>query len=168
MLVRYAEESFQKGIRALNGCRIREALAFFEAAIELEKRFGVQIPQARYLSFYGLCLSLHGRRLHEAVDVCRLAVKLDEFNADMHANLTRVLLAADLKREAYQTLARGLRTHSDHVSLRRLWRQMGARRKPVIPFLGRGNPINVALGRMVAGGKKAPPSGAARRVSRGA
>ena len=56
MLVRVAEESFEKGVVALDAGRQSEALAFFEASIELECKYGNGKPQARYLSHYGLCL----------------------------------------------------------------------------------------------------------------
>jgi hypothetical protein len=32
------------------------------------------------------------------------------------------------------------------------------RKKPVIPFLGRNNPLNVTLGKMRSGKKNAPPA----------
>ena len=48
MLVRVAEESFDKGMEAMEKGHRDEALAFFEAAIALEKQFGSGSPQPRY------------------------------------------------------------------------------------------------------------------------
>jgi tetratricopeptide (TPR) repeat protein len=162
MLVHAAEDSYQKGIGALRSGRITEALALFEAAIALEKRFGVSKPQARYLSFYGLCLGLARRDMHEALRFCREAVALEEFNPDMHCNLGQVLIRAGRMRDAYKALIVGLGLQPDHTALRRTLRGIGVRRRPVIPFLARGNPINVALGRMRAQG--AAPRGAGSRT----
>ena len=51
MLVQAAESRFARGLLALEAGRGLEALALFEASIELERRLGSRTPQARYLSF---------------------------------------------------------------------------------------------------------------------
>lgn len=148
MLVRTAEESFDKGMRALEDDRWREALAFFEAAIQLERRSRVAQPQARYLSYYGLCLGVAGKKRRQAVEFCRKAALLEEYNPDIHWNLGRVLLVAGRRREAHRALRTGLRQEPNHAGLRRELQRMGVRRRPVLSFLARGNPVNVMLGRM--------------------
>ena len=50
--------------------------------------------------------------------------------------------------QAYQAFLRGLRLQRDHKRLRREIRALGIRRRPVLRFLGRANPINVFLGRL--------------------
>ena len=65
MLVHQAEQSFQQGIEALSRGQTREALAFFGGAIEIETQSQPTSIQARYLSYYGLCLALTGGDLHE-------------------------------------------------------------------------------------------------------
>ena len=82
MLIQAAEDSYKRGLRSLSNGRPLEALAWFEAAVELERRFDVERPQARYLSYYGLCLGLSGRHMHEAVRLCRGAVTIEEFNEE--------------------------------------------------------------------------------------
>ena len=148
MLIRAAEESFNKGLDALEEGHGREALAFFEAAVELERRFGASPPQARYLSYYGLCLGEAWKRAHEAVKFCRKAVDLEKYNPDLHYNLGRVLLIAGRRREAHRVLVRGSRLQPDHAGIQREMRRMGVRRRPVLPFLPRNNPVNVLLGRI--------------------
>jgi len=147
-LVQQAEESFGMGIEALSEGQKRKAMAMFEAAIELEKRSGVSKPQPRYLSYYGLCLALETKKLHEAVKFCREAVNRENFNADIYYNLGRVLLKADRRREGYESLRNGLRLHQNHKGILRELRRIGVRRRPVLPFLSRSNPLNRALGRM--------------------
>jgi len=104
MLVRVAEESFDKGMSAMDQGRRDEALAFFEAAIALENKFGAGSPQPRYLSQYGLCLGLLGRRKYEGVRFCREAVAKEGYNADLLWNLGRVLLVANRRGEAHAAL----------------------------------------------------------------
>jgi tetratricopeptide (TPR) repeat protein len=148
MLNPSAEDSFQKGLEALEEGRRREAMAMFEAAIELERRFGKGRPQARYLSFYGLCLGLEQNDLREAMRFCREAVTIEGYNADIRCNLSLVLMKAGRRKEAYSNLARGLSIEPGHEKILRAMRQMGFRRRPVVPFLARTNPVNVILGRV--------------------
>ncbi|HXV75819.1 MAG TPA: hypothetical protein VD788_05815 [Candidatus Polarisedimenticolaceae bacterium] len=152
MLVRVAEESFDKGVAALGDGRQHEALAFFEAAIELECKYGTGKPQARYLSHYGLCLGLAGRRKHEAVKFCREAVAMEGYNPDLLWNLGRALLIADLRREAYAAFVKGLRLEPGHKGIIQDLKAMGLRKRPPLPFLDRSNPINVLLGRIRSNG----------------
>ena len=147
MLVQVAEDSYKRGCVALEDGRKREALAYFEAAIALEKRFGVARPQARYLSNYGLCLATTRVRVSEAVKYCQAATGIETYDAEMHFNLGRVYLIAKHRRRAYQSLARGLRLQPDHLGIRRELLRMGRRRRPFLPFLARRNALNVFLGR---------------------
>lgn len=148
MLIRPAEDSFRQGLDALaNGKRL-EALALFEASINLERQFGVDRAQPRYASYYGLCLGLESRKFPEALALCREAAEAEFYSADLHLNLARVLIAGGRRAEARDAILRGLRWESSHPVLQRELRAMGSRRKPVLPFLSRQNPINVFLGRM--------------------
>lgn len=148
MLVHLAEESFQRGMAAYDAGRGREAMAFFEAAIELERRLGDGPPQARYLSQYGLCLGTVVRRRYKGVQFCREAVGLERYNPDMYCNLGRVLLAAGRRKDAHDAFLRGLRIQTDHQQIIRALKEMGIRRRPPLPFLSRSNPLNVYLGRI--------------------
>ena len=148
MLVHVAEESFQRGMNALESGRGREALAFFEAAIELERKLGDGPPQARYLSQYGYCLGLVMKRQHEGVRFCREAAHLERYNPDIHCNLARILVDAGRRKDAHKSLINGLGVQSDHQGIIRTLREMGLRKRPVVPFLGRSNPINVYLGKL--------------------
>ena len=52
------------------------------------------------------------------------------------------------RRLAVNTIERGLKLDPDHKGLLELKQEIGARRKPVLGFLGRDNPLNVFLGRL--------------------
>jgi len=148
MLVVTAEESYRKGLEALGQGRRLEALALFEAAIELDRQKGLGRPQGRYLSYYGLCLSPVAGRGHEALDFCRQASQLEQFDPDVCCNLGRVLMRLGRRREAFDAFLRGLKVEPRHARIRRALRVMGVRRRPVLSFLPRQHPLNVLLGRL--------------------
>ena len=149
MLVRVAEESFEKGLQALDRGEANHALAFFEAAVELDRRYSpTGSPQPRYLSQYGVCLGLVGSRRDEAVRFCREAVEREGYNPDLQWNLGRALLAAERRGEAHAAFIKGLRLQRDHRGIILDLKKMGIRRKPALPFLGRSHPLNVWLGRL--------------------
>jgi tetratricopeptide (TPR) repeat protein len=158
MLVQAAETRFQRGLQALGDGRNLEALALFEAALELERRLGSRAPQARYLSYYGLCLAQDGSQLREGAEFCRQAIALEFFNADLFWNYGRVLLVADRRKEAFAAFVKGLSVQKNHQEILRELAKMGWRKPPVLPFLPRGNALNVALGRLFRAGRApAPP-----------
>ncbi len=148
MLIQGAEARFQRGLLALKAGRGLEALALFEAALELERKQGPRTPQARYLSYYGLCLARDGSQPREGAELCRQAIALEFFNADLCWNYGRVLLLSDRRREAFAAFVKGLSVQKNHQEILREIGRMGWRKRPVLAFLPRANPINVALGKM--------------------
>jgi tetratricopeptide (TPR) repeat protein len=167
MLVRPAEQSFGKGIEALARGEAVKALAMFEAAIRLDRKFRAATrPQARYLSYYGLCLGLESHRWKEAVDLCREAVGAESYNPDLHLNLGRVLVAAGRRKEGWEALQRGLQVDEAHEGLRRAIAAMGVRKRPAVPLLARSHPLNKLLGKMAhqEKAKKSAPGRTAKRA----
>ena len=152
MLNHAAEDSFSRGMDAWRTGNRLEALAMFEAAIELERRLGVKSIQARYLSWYGLCLTLERRRSHDGIYFCREATAKERYNPDLHYNLARACMAAGRRREANDAIDAGLQLHPEHVGILKLRTDLGTRRRPVLPFLSRDNGLNVLLGKLTHGG----------------
>jgi len=148
MLVHAAETRFQRGLLALQDGRGLEALALFEASIELERRLGARTPQARYLSYYGLALARDAGQLREGAEFCRQAVALEFFNADLCWNYGRVLLLADRRKEAYAAFVKGLSVQKNHREIIKELSRMGWRKRPLLGFLSRSHPINAALGKL--------------------
>lgn len=147
MLVQMAEDSYRNGLAALESDSQREAMAYFEAAIELERRQGASPPQARYLSHYGLCLAVHRKQTREGVRFCRKAVSIERFDPELQWNLGRTLLAAGFRRKAREAFVAGLKLQPDHRGIRQDLKWMGMRKKPFLPFLARQHPLNVYFGR---------------------
>ncbi len=154
MLVPSAEESYTQGRRALSEGRGREAMALFEAAIRIAWRGRGSVPQARYLSYYGLCLALMRNENREGLRVCREAVSLEGHDPDIRFNLGRVLLQAGRRAEAHKCFVRSLALGGDHPTIRSALRSMGTRSRPALPFLPRHSSLNVFLGRLRAGGRR--------------
>jgi tetratricopeptide (TPR) repeat protein len=146
-----AEESFRNGRQLLDAGRPREALAFLKSAIELElteDRRGR--GQARYLSYYGLGLCLTRNGMRDALNYCRKATEIESFSPDLWWNLGRVALTVRRKGEAHRAFRKGLSLEPGHTEIRQELKRMGVRRGPVLSFLSRTHPMNVALGRMRA------------------
>jgi tetratricopeptide (TPR) repeat protein len=152
MVNRSAEDAYTRGLDALTRGRGREALALFEAAIEIEKRCGIARPQARYLSFYGLCLAIEKKQLNEGIRFCQEALNHEFFNPDLCCNLGRLLYRAGRRRDAYDVLLKGYTLQPNHQGIFEELARMGVRRRPVVGFLSRNNPINVVLGKLTRAG----------------
>jgi tetratricopeptide (TPR) repeat protein len=98
------------------------------------------------LSHFGLCLAVMQRKFKPAIDLCKLAIELQFYNADHYANLARVYIAAGNRKKAIDAIEQGLKSHAEDETLLEVRRQLGVRAKPPVPFLDRAHPINVTLG----------------------
>jgi tetratricopeptide (TPR) repeat protein len=123
-----------------------EALRYFQKADLL-------LPEAR--SYYGLALAMRRQRLHDAVNYCREAVDQEPLRGDFYHNLGQVHLARGERRQAIRTFTSGLQAEPRHAQLIEVLKRLGARRRPLIPFLSRSNPINKYLGLILYRIKKA-------------
>ena len=148
MSSRSAEMSFKKGLQALDGGRHLEALAFFESSLNLEERSGNPAPRMKYLSYYGLSLSLAAGRTEEAIEMCEKALSMEFYNPDLYLNAARVYLAAGLRRRAHKAVCQGLRIEKRHPALLILLRQMGLRKRPLFKFLPRKHVLNRMTGKV--------------------
>ena len=151
MLDQRAESTFQRGMDLLYRGQPREALAFLRAAVDLDdSHTGQYSGQARYESYYGLCLAQNRSqsRLHDALKHCRKAAQMEAYRADVWMNLGRVAMAAGRRGEAYRAFDRGRSLDPTHRGIVKELRRLGVRRPPAVSFLPRQNPINVFLGRL--------------------
>ena len=98
------------------------------------------------LSHFGLCLAMMQRKFKPAIDLCKLAIELQFYNADHYANLARVYVAAGNRKKAIDAIEQGLKSHAEDETLLEVRRQLGVRAKPPVPFLDRAHPINITLG----------------------
>lgn len=150
MLAPQAESTFQKGVELLRRGLLREALPFLKAAVDLnDGRSENHAGQARYESYYGLCLSMSPGRLHDGLEHCRTAARAEPYRPDVWLNLGRVALAAGRRGEAFRALDRGRCLDPGHAGIAKELRRLGQRRRPIVRFLRRHNPVNIFLGRLL-------------------
>ena len=98
------------------------------------------------LSWFGLCLVLMRKQTKSGIDLCRRAIELEFYNGDHYANLARVYTIAGNRKKAVETADQGLKQSPHHPYLIEVRKSLGIRSRPAVPFLERGNPINVSLG----------------------
>lgn len=115
------------------------------------------------LSYYGCLEAVANKNYKVGIDICHEAIEglkkrvpfgEEFFYPVFYLNLGRACLAAGKKEEAVNAFQRGLETDGENKDL--LWevRKLGLRRKPVVPFLRRSNPINRYIGQLVHSLKK--------------
>lgn len=101
-----------------------------------------------FYSYLGYGLALVDRKVREGIKLCRHSVKVGLFEPDNYLNLARTYLLARDRSGAVRAVRDGLRIDPHNAALRRLRKELGVRRPPVLRFLSRGNPLNQALGRL--------------------
>ena len=136
-------ESFRLGTEALNARNYPAAHRYLQAAVERERT-------ADHLSQYALALVHHTGNLHAAVALCQEAVKKEPRDAEQYLRMGTVYLVGGRKREAVRILNLGLRV-GRHPGITRLLQILGQRKRPVLPFLSRNNPLNKYLGKIRSG-----------------
>lgn len=107
----------------------------------------VELPGAFY-SYLGYGIARLEKKYREGIQLCQHAIKLQVYEPDNYMNLARVYLLTQNREKAHRALMRGLALDSNHAGLRRVWREIGQRRKPPLSFLSRDNPINLVLGKL--------------------
>lgn len=90
------------------------------------------------------------RMCEEAISILRESKSTDTvfFLPLFYLNLGRALLKAKKKLPAIDALQEGLKYDSRNRELLSELKALGTRKTPVLPFLGRGNPINKYLGKL--------------------
>jgi tetratricopeptide (TPR) repeat protein len=124
----------------------REGLPALARIAEQETRPGA-LPALVY-SYLGYGIALRQQRLSEGLKLCQHAVKMEFYQAENYLNLARTLVLGGHRRAAVRALADGLKVEPDNEQLLELQHEMGLRKRPVLSFLSRSNPINSLLGRL--------------------
>lgn len=101
-----------------------------------------------FYSYLGRGIAMKEGRIREGIRLCRHGVKVEFYQPENYINLAQVYLLANNRRRAWEAVVQGLQVDRGHKGLQRLARNMGVRKRPMIPFLSRDNPINQLLGRI--------------------
>jgi|Deesub1362A_J573_1020465.scaffolds.fasta_scaffold00087_13 tetratricopeptide (TPR) repeat protein len=133
-----AEELFNKGIELLGKGESLSALSCFEKSFEIKKTVQCQ-------SYLGMLIALERGKVKEAIALCEDAVLKEPDNTVFYLNLGKVLLKAGRKKEAIETVRKGLSFGENEEAS--LWLSgLGIRKKPVFSFLPRKNFLNKYAG----------------------
>lgn len=103
-------------------------------------------PRAQ--SWYGLTLVLVERNSNLGVALCDRALRVVGADPELILNLARTHLALGQRDRVVRALQRGLDARPDEPCLVAALQMLGRRRRPVIPFLPRGNALNRFLGQI--------------------
>lgn len=140
-------ELIQIGVSAARAHAFERGLIFLSEAYKLLQGEPAKFSPAA-LSYYGLCLAMHRGQIKDAAKFCQLAIEREFYNAEHYENLGRVWMQGRARRKAVDAIERGLQVDPGNKKLKKLREEIGVRRRPVIPFLHRDNPLNVTLGRV--------------------
>ncbi|GFO53127.1 hypothetical protein GMSM_01340 [Geomonas sp. Red276] len=133
-------ELYRYGSEALDGKRYADAHRFLQAAVDRER-------DPAYLSQLALAIMLHVGNVNHAASLCQEALRKEPKNPEHYLRLGMVFLLARRRKEAVRMLQLGLRA-GKHPQITRLLNQLGHRKRPVLPFLSRANPLNKYLGKL--------------------
>jgi len=108
------------------------------------------------LSHFGLCVAVVEKQTRKGVELCRAALKAQFYEPAHFVNLVKLYVERDDRKNAVKVLEQGLRRIPGDPALNRISARIGykIRAKAFIPFLSRGNPVNVFLGRIRSALKK--------------
>jgi predicted Zn-dependent protease len=135
------QEKFEKGLLLLKENEPHEALDLLQEAAEEEP------GNPWFRSYYGLCLG-HLKRFAEAEKHCQAAIDLNLAKAQFYINLGEVYLLGARRKRAHEMFSEALKWEKENPLAKKYLAQMGLRKKPVLPFLGRSHPVNVSLGKL--------------------
>jgi tetratricopeptide (TPR) repeat protein len=133
-------------------------------ALESLKKGLERFPDDPFLmSYYGCLYALLLKKPATGIKMCREAIKkLQEsiplgselFYPLFYLNLGRAYLGAKKKKEAIKAFNLGLKADPDDQELLKEMKKLGIRRKPPLPFLKRGNPLNKYIGLLISKASK--------------
>jgi Flp pilus assembly protein TadD len=145
-----AQEAFEQGVASFHAGDPSAAHASFERAHRRMPR------DPRYMSWYGLTLVLVERNSNLGVLLCDQALRAAGPDRDLLLNQARIHLALNQRERTVKAVQRGLDLWPEDPALLRAREALGWRRRPVVPFLSRNNPLNRWFGRIRHGlGKRA-------------
>lgn len=101
-----------------------------------------------FYSYLGYGIARCQNRVAEGLKLCEHSVKLEFYQPENYLNLARTCLLGKDRPGAVRAIRRGLKIDSQHLELLALYRELGMREAPVLPFLQRSNPLNQILGRI--------------------
>jgi tetratricopeptide (TPR) repeat protein len=142
-------------IRTVNGYLLK---GNHKSAYAVIQRAAVMCPDDPFvLSFYGCLQAMVDKEHRSGVDNCTKAIAMVQKKAGtvgrellfpvLYLNLGKAYVAAGRKKNAVIVFNQGLHYDPQHAGILKELRILGARKKPLVTFLDRANPLNKYLGK---------------------
>ena len=141
------EELLEAGREAIKREQWSRSKEFLEEYVHRFTARRENVP-ASGLASYALSLA-HLRETGRGLQLCKQALHADPRNAHIYWCLAQIHLLMRSRKEAIDTVDRGLRASPDHFLLLRMRKRLGVRQPPPLPFLDRRHALNVRLGRII-------------------
>jgi tetratricopeptide (TPR) repeat protein len=113
-----------------------------------ERSHGDLSSASLYLSYLGCAIARVQKPTKEARKLCEHAVSVEFYQPENWANLADVMWLSGERERAVAAVEQGLKIDPQNPRLAEVRKSLGLRRRPVLRFLNRSNPINHALGRL--------------------
>ena len=91
----------------------------------------------------------HTQELRRGLELCKRAQSSDPRNPYIYWCMAKLQLLNRSRKDAIETVEKGLRAAPDNFILLRLRKKLGVRQAPPLPFLHRDHRLNVRLGRLM-------------------
>ena len=98
-------------------------------------------------SYLAYCVAKERKSYREAIKLGVGAVNEQPGNLVLYRNLAKVYILAGQRNNSLKVLRQATKRGRDE-QIMRLIKKLGIRKEPVLPFLQRGNPINIFLGKL--------------------
>lgn len=162
------QEVAWRGIELCRAGSWDEGLFVLSQALQSEGAEGRLPSQLFALLGYGLVRFQN--QPEQGLRLCRHAVEVGLYQPENYYYLARTWLALEDRRAAIDALEKGLQIDSVDPALLDLKRQLGDRRRPVLPFLPRNHVLNRTLGRLrhsLLGSRQSQDRASSGSVARG-
>jgi hypothetical protein len=98
-------------------------------------------------SYFAYCIAKEHKNYSEAIDLGKGALNAQPGNLVLYRNLAKVYILAGQRVNALNVLRQSVKCGRDE-QIMRLINKLGIRKKPVLSYLQRGNPLNIFLGKL--------------------
>ena len=133
------EEILERGVKLAREGYYSGALKVFDQNLAFTLN-----PTA--MSYYAVALATVEGDCERAISLCLTAAEKEFYNPEIYLNLGKILLLNGQKSLAIKAFKKGLRLDESHSLLNEHLLSLGVRRKPVLSFLSRRNPVNKFFG----------------------
>jgi len=139
------QEAAQRGIALCRAGKWKAGMEILGKIAEADRQ-GTELSGLFY-AYLGYGIARYEKRGKEGLALCQHAIKVQFYEPENYVLLARVYLLRHRRGKAIEALQKALKLNARHPEAIKLAREIGFRRRPVLPFLPRNNPINKTLGK---------------------